>query len=274
MSSVVLIGLGNMGRKYLSKFTELGLKPTLCDLNERLRDEFKNYNFYCFYTDIGEIPEKVFAVVNPEHHPSIAEHFLSKGSYVFLEKPPALSSEEFKLLVEKFGTEKLGVSEIERYSYAVRGLKDLKPLRLTIRRLNPRKGYINPFWDIGWHDFYLLLYLFGDFEITEVEQLGKYHYRASGFLKNGVPFEYQLAWEYSGPVRRDWEIETPEGLLTLDFLNERRLLNGEVVSERNKGDKLLEMVQDVLNDSYDTASAERALKILEKLEEIKGKFGI
>jgi predicted dehydrogenase len=272
--SVLLIGLGNMGRKYLSKFEELGLKPTLCDLNSALKEEFKNYNFYCYYDRIEETPQKVFVVVNPEHHPRIAEYFLSKGSSVFLEKPPALSSKEFQTLLERFGSKNLAVSEIERYSVAVRDLKNLNPERVSIKRLNPRKGYINPFWDIGWHDFYLLLYLFRDFKITEVEKLGKYHYLARGYLKNGAPLEYELAWEYGGAVRRDWSLQTPEGELVLDFLNERRLLNGRVVAERTEGDKLREMVEDFLKDNYNAASADRALKVLKKLEKLKERFEI
>ncbi len=274
MSSVLLVGLGNMGKKYLSKLTALGLKPALCDRDESLREQLKGFPFYCLHTKVEKTPEITFIVVNPEYHTEIARYFLRKGSYVFLEKPPALSSKEFKTLLEEFGNEKLGVSEIERYSYAVRGLGKVKPLKLKIKRLNPRRGYINPLWDIGWHDFYLLLHLFGDFEIENLQRRGKFFYTLSGRLKDGTPFEYSLAWEHKGETERKWEIETPGGLLVLDFLNERRTLNGKVLAERKEGDKLSEMIRDVLAGRYDKNSALRALRVLEKLEGIKERFGI
>jgi len=102
MAKVLLIGLGNMGRKYLKKFEELGIKPSLCDINENLRGEFEDYPFFCSYKDLKDTPEKVFVAVNPQYHPEIAAHFLERGSYVFLEKPPALSVGELIPLVEKY----------------------------------------------------------------------------------------------------------------------------------------------------------------------------
>ncbi|HIP86124.1 MAG TPA: gfo/Idh/MocA family oxidoreductase, partial [Aquifex sp.] len=51
-STVVLVGLGNMGRKYLNKLLELNVKPTLCDLNFELKREFQNFPFYHSYRDI------------------------------------------------------------------------------------------------------------------------------------------------------------------------------------------------------------------------------
>jgi UDP-N-acetylglucosamine 3-dehydrogenase len=266
MSSVLLVGLGNMGRKYLNKFLELGLKPTLCDINEKLKEEFKEFNFYCFYDEI-EKHDKVFVAVNPKYHPRIAEYYLSKGSYVFLEKPPALNYEEFKKLVEKFGSENLGVSEIERYSYAVKGFEVPKKVKsIEIFRLNRGKGYINPIWDLAWHDFYLLLYLFGDFEMTETSKIGEYHYTIEGFTEKGIPFRLSVAWNYPKEVKRYWSIKTEKGEIVLDFLNERRLENGKVTSERKEKDKLREMVEDVLENRYDASSVKRALKILKKLE--------
>jgi len=212
MSSVLLIGLGNMGRKYLKKFSELGLKPTLCDINSELQREFKNYNFYCFYDRVEGKPEKVFAMVDPRKHVEIARHFLPKGAYVFLEKPPSLGYEEFRKLVEDFGSEKLGVSEIERYSYAVKGLdlKNVSVKSLEIYRLNRGRGYINPVWDLAWHDLYLLLHLFGDIKIEMVNREGEYFYTLEGFAKGNIPFTLKVAWNHE-PVKREWLIETEGG---------------------------------------------------------------
>jgi len=267
--SVLLIGLGNMGRKYLSKFRELGLKPSLCDINPDLQREFKDYPFYCLYGDIEEDHEKVFVMVNPKDHPRIAKFFLQRGSYVFLEKPPALSYKEFKELVEEFGNENLGVSEIERYSYAFRGLDFSKlPLEeIEIYRLNGGKGYINPVWDLAWHDLYLLLTAFGDLKITDLRREEEFFYTIKGEVKGEIPFVLKVAWNHT-PVRREWILKTAKGEVLLDFLNERRFEGGRITSERRQGDKLLEMVKDVLNDTYDGNSVKRALKLLKVLEEI------
>ena len=258
-----------MGRKYLSKFEQLGLKPSLCDINPDLQREFRDYTFYCLYEEVERDPDTVFVMVNPKHHPSIAKHFLQRGSYVFLEKPPALSYKDFADLVEEFGSENLGVSEIERYSYAVRGLdlRDLSVEKIEIFRLNRGKGYINPLWDLAWHDLYLLLYLFGDLRIHSAERRGEFLYTLKGEVGNGIPFELSVAWNHS-PVRREWVIKTSKGEMVLDFLNERRVENGIITSERKENDKLLEMVRDVLNRSYDRGSVDRALTLLRELERI------
>ena len=267
--SVLLVGLGNMGRKYLSKFEQLGLKPSLCDINPELQREFRNYTFYCLYEEVEKNPDTVFVMVNPKHHPSIAKHFLQRGSYVFLEKPPALSYKEFADLVGEFGGKNLGVSEIERYSYAVRGLnpKDLKVEKIEIFRLNRGRGYINPLWDLAWHDLYLLLYLFGEINVLSAEREGEYLYTLKGEVGKGIPFTLKVAWNYT-PVRREWILKTDKGEVVLDFLNERRVENGVVTSERKGNDKLLEMVGDVLNRTYDGNSVERALTLLRELEKI------
>ena len=269
MSSLLLIGLGNMGRKYLNKFLELGLKPTLCDLKEELKEEFKEFSFYCFYDQIEEKPRKVFIMVNPKFHPSVARHFLQKGSYVFLEKPPALSFGEFKDLLDRFGKENLGVSEIERYSYAVRGFKPnlYRVERIVINRLNRGFGYINPLWDLAWHDLYLLLYLFGEFEIEEVNQKGKNFYTLLGRVKGNIPFELNVAWGHN-PSLRKWLLETEQGEVLFDFLKEERHEGGNLTSRRKEGDKLKEMVLDVLKGTYDSESVDRALFILKALERV------
>ena len=271
MSKVVLIGLGNMGKKYLNKFLELGIKPTLCDIDKSALQLYSDFESFCFYEDIAPSgKEKVFVAVNPESHPKIAEHFLKGGAYVFLEKPPAVDFKTFFRLVERYGTSNLGVSEIERYSYAV---KDFTPPpdveRIEIKRLNRGKGYINPLWDLAWHDLYLLLYLFGDIELKNVHRLGTYHYLITGRVKN-IPLSLEVAWNYP-EVDRSWRIYTPKGDIVFDFLNERRVEFGRVTSKRKSKDKLLEMVEDVLKGTYDRNSVYRALRILEELEKLEQK---
>ena len=50
---ILLVGLGNMGSKYLRKLEELSLKPLLCDIDESKAKE-TNHPFYCHYGDVKE----------------------------------------------------------------------------------------------------------------------------------------------------------------------------------------------------------------------------
>ncbi|NPB05165.1 MAG: Gfo/Idh/MocA family oxidoreductase [Aquificae bacterium] len=273
MERVVLVGLGNMGRKYLKKFLELGRKPVLCDANAALRSLYPDFEFFTSFEEVGPSgEEKVVVAIRPEDHPAAARHFLRAGSTVLLEKPPAPSAAEFEKLLEEFGGEKLLVSEVERYSYAVRNFSpppDLK--RIEIRRLGSGRGYINPIWDLAWHDLYLLLLLFEEVKVSAVRKEGRDHYLLLGEA-DGVPFSLEVAWEHPRPQRR-WLLETSSLPVELDFLSERRFEGGVKTSERREGDKLLEAVGDLLSDNYDADSALRALRILKLLEEVRKKEG-
>ncbi len=273
MAKVVLVGLGNMGRKYLSKLLQLGIKPTLCDIDASLREEFESFEFYCFFEEIDPSGgEKVIVAVNPTHHPKIARHFLKEGAKVLLEKPPALLTEEFASLLSEYGTKNLLVSEIERYSHALRGFEPPKDIKkIEIKRLNRGRGYIDPIWDLAWHDLYILLTLFGEVAVEELKKISETHKTLVGKV-DGVPFTLEVAWNHP-TVERSWILETDEGKIVLDFLTERRFEYGKLTSERKGGDKLLEMVSDFLNCSYDRNSAGRALRILRILEKVEPKGG-
>jgi len=265
MPSVLLIGLGNMGSKYLKKFLERGIEPAVCDLD--LSKAPAGLRFYRDFEKIDFVPDLVVAAVDPRNHPRIARRFLPEGSKVFLEKPPAPSSAEFRPLAERYEGS-LFVSEIERYSKALEGFKTKGVTSIEIRRLNPKRGYLDPLWDLGWHDFYLLLDLFKDLGIKRVSKSG-FHYRVEGFA-GGVPFTYEVAWDAERP-ERVWRLETSKGEVVLDFLREERFENGKRVSFRSEGDKLGEMIDDLLKEAYDPASARRAVKVLEVLEGAVGK---
>jgi len=119
---VLLIGLGNMGMKYLAKLEELQELPVLCDI-----DPYKNIGRHPFYCHFGEVKESVgraIVAVNPENHVEIAEKLLSEGVPVLLEKPPALTSREFSRIAHDSNLE---ISEIELYSFPVRSFpKEMK----------------------------------------------------------------------------------------------------------------------------------------------------
>jgi hypothetical protein len=111
---VLLIGLGNMGKKYLSKLEEMGKLPVLCD-----RDPNKavgSYPFYCHFEEVQEPTKAVIIAVDPAEHVRLAKFFLENGASVLLEKPPAFSKREF---MEIYHHPTLYISEIESFSSAL-----------------------------------------------------------------------------------------------------------------------------------------------------------
>lgn len=70
---------------------------------EKLRRTQEEYHCSC-YTSTTEMYEKetldaVIISVSPEMHPTLAKEALERGIHVFLEKPPAMSSEEVRQLL-------------------------------------------------------------------------------------------------------------------------------------------------------------------------------
>jgi len=261
---VLLIGLGNMGKKYLRKIKELGLNPVLCDIDPEKSKVCDECPFYCHVGDIKEEIQKVIIAVDPKEHVKLAKEFLEKGIPVLLEKPPALTSKEFEEIAQDSNLE---ISEIELYSEAVKHFPlNVQPEEITIERLNKGKGYINPLWDLAWHDLYILQYLFGDVQAEGVRKNGEV-WELKGRVKN-APFTIRVAWNYPGKQKRMWEIKTKDGKIFMDFINEE-IVYGNYKRQRMYGDKLGEMVQDFLSGVRREGSTRRALKNLKILESLK-----
>ncbi len=260
---ILLIGLGNMGSKYLRKLEELSLKPLLCDV-DRGKVEKTGYPFYCHYGDVEEEISGVIVAVNPEEHVKIAEEFLSRGTPVLLEKPPSLKSEEFRRIADN---PLLEISEVELYSEAVKRFPmDVEVKSIRIERLNKGRGYINPVWDLAWHDLYILQYLFGNVSLKDIRE-GKV-WELEGIVGKEIPFTIRLAWNYEGEVSRRWLVETREGReIVMDFYREEIRYNG-TVRTREWGDKLREMVVDFVQGVRREGSRKRALRNLELIEGI------
>ena len=259
---ILLIGLGNMGSKYLNKLQEIGIVPVLCDLDPSKTDLCEVCPFYCHFGDVQEEISKVVIAVNPEDHVRVAREFLSKGVPVLLEKPPATTSEEFRKIAD---TPLLEISEIELYSHPVKSFpKALEVSSILIERLNKGRGYINPLWDLAWHDLYILQFLFGEVELKNYRSGKVWELEGSA---GGVPFLLRTAWEYEGEVVRRWILETSQGEVIMDFLREALHFNGKTTSRKN-GDKLREMVDDFLRGNRREGSTKRALRNLELLESL------
>jgi predicted dehydrogenase len=95
------------------------------------------------------------------------------GKHVFVEKPMAYSSEEAESMVytsEKLN-KKLAVGHVFQFAPAVRKIKELikkktigKVLHITSTRINlgPPETEVDVIWDLGPHDFSIILYLLNE----------------------------------------------------------------------------------------------------------------
>ena len=252
---ILLVGLGNMGNKYFWKLEQMGEKLILCDVDPS--KEKKPHPFYCHFGDVKEELRAVIVAVDPREHVGIAKEFLKRGVPVLLEKPPALSSEEFENIKDYQG---LYVSEIESYSVCVEFLR--KPKKsLRIQRYGRGRGYISPLWDLAWHDLYLLQRISKNISLEDIS-VEENVWTIRGLLDH-VPFSLSVAWEHPDP-KRVWYIDEE---IVLDFGQERVYQDGKLIKEGNR-DKLKLMVEDFLQGKFDRESVERAytnLKLLEKL---------
>ncbi len=253
---ILVIGLGNMGKKYLLKLEELGKLPVLCD-----RDPNKaidDYPFYCHLEDVQEDIGAVIIAVDPKDHVKLARDFLDKGVPVLLEKPPALTYLEF---MQVYHYPNLYISEIESFSTCLNYFpKNVKTL--SIERLGKGRGYISPLWDLAWHDLYLLQRFFKEIEIESLKAGDVWELKGKA---DSVDFTIRVAWEHPNPGRR-WIINN--GSLLLDFAKEEVWENGNLI-HRSNTDKLGAMLKTFLSGKFDGKSKERALKNIILLERIK-----
>lgn len=262
---ILLVGLGNMGSKYLRKLRELNLKPIVCDTDLQKSELCKDCPFYCNIGDVKEEISYAIVTVNPENHIKVAKELLNRGIPVLLEKPPALSSEEFLKIAN---SPLLEISEIELYSEVVKSFpSQINPKEILIERLNKGSGYINPLWDLAWHDFYILQYLFGDIKLEKVSK-NKLIWEVKGRVKGEIPFTLRVAWNYPDEQVRRWTVKTDKEDIVMDFQKEE-ITYGDFKRERIYGDKLREMVQDFVEGIRREGSRERALKNLRLLEKLK-----
>ncbi|QWK13214.1 MAG: Gfo/Idh/MocA family oxidoreductase [Aquificota bacterium] len=251
---VLIVGLGNMGRKYLSKLEELGQKLVACDID--LQKATDKYPFYCHLGEVKEELKAVIVAIDPIAHVSVSENFLEKGIPVLLEKPPALSIKDFEKI---YHYPNLYVSEVETFSSCLKFFPK-KVENIQIERLGKGKGYISPLWDLAWHDLYLLQLFFEDIKIERltVNKVWELHGRA-----DDVPFSIRTAWQYPEPSRR-WVING--GQVILDFAREEVRVGNKLIHREEKRDKLRLMLESFIKGDFDHKSRERAKKNLMLLE--------
>jgi len=263
---VAIVGVGNMGRHYASKFKILGYSPILVDTNPNILEKYDES--YRKYTNLDEALNKedieyMFIATSPKLHIPLAKKALERNINTMIEKPPTLNPKELEEainLAEKNGVY-LGVSEIELRSSVVRNFqKDSKVNVIQAYRLNARSGYINPFFDLAWHDIYILQYLFGNIKLKQVEDKGDI-FEIYGETDK-TDFFLQVAWNYPN-VRREWILKTKEGEIIFDFVNDTIKYPDGIQEKKDNTDKLELMIkQFIQNPSFE--SSYRALQILEE----------
>ena len=263
---VAIVGVGNMGRHYASKFKILGYSPILVDTNPNILEKYDES--YRKYTNLDEALNKedieyMFIVTSPKLHIPLAKKALERNINTMIEKPPTSNQKELEEainLAEKNGVY-LGVSEIELRSSVVRNFqKDSKVNDIQAYRLNVRSGYINPFFDLAWHDIYILQYLFGNIKLKQVKDKGDI-FEIYGETDK-TDFFLQVAWNYPN-VRRKWILKTKEGEIIFDFVNDTIKYPDGRQEKKDNTDKLELMIkQFIQNPSFE--SSYRALQILEE----------
>jgi len=261
-----------MGSKYLKKFDLLGYDTVVVDVDgeklSKLPDSFKKY------TDLDDALERedithLFVATSPNLHVPIAKKGLERGINVMVEKPPSLNPEELEEAIDLAHSKGvvLAVSEIELRSSSVRNLKKPQKVKnLQAYRLNLGKGYINPFYDLAWHDLYIISYLLGGFTIKKVVDRGNL-FDIEGETGEGS-FTLQVAWNHSF-LKREWLMETEEGQVVLDFVEDRIIYGDGTTVEKDGVDKLELMIkQFTASPSFE--SSYRALNILKEFEKFSG----
>ncbi len=263
-----IVGTGNMGSHYVKKADILGYDTVLIDKDEnqlkKHPDRFKKY------TDLEEALKNeeldfLFIATDPRSHIPLAKKALEREINVMVEKPPSIDPLQLEEAIDLAQRKNvfLGVSEIELRSSSIRNLKkEDKVYQVEAYRLNLRSGYINPFYDLAWHDLYIFSYLFGDVKIKKVIDKGNIFEVFGETPEN--EFFLQVAWN-NPYVRREWILKSDKGNTILNFVEDLiKYPSGEVVQKDNV-DKLELMIKEFIqNPSFD--SSFRALNILKEFK--------
>jgi predicted dehydrogenase len=166
------------------------------------------------------------------------------GKHVFVEKPLSFSTEEAESMVYTAGNlgKKLAVGHVFQFAPAVRKIKELlkkktigKILHITSTRINlgPPETEVDVIWDLGPHDFSIILYLLGEapWKVNSVRNEYPFGAFNSGTSKNkkkltnnahidlsfksGITAHIHLGWLSSNKIRL-MQIFGSEGTLVYD----------------------------------------------------------
>jgi predicted dehydrogenase len=177
-------------------------------------------------------------------HREIAEEAMLLGKHVFVEKPLSYSTEEAEAMVDtaKRLGKKLAVGHVFQFAPAVRKIKELlkkkvigKVLHITSNRVNlgPPESEVDVIWDLGPHDFSIILYLLGESPWKVQSIRNEYPFGAFNnpkskskhqltnnahidlSFKSGITAHINLSWLSSNKIRL-MQIFGTEGTLVYD----------------------------------------------------------
>jgi predicted dehydrogenase len=173
--------MGYWGPKLLRNFQSLSncKVKKVSDLKtgrlEFIRKEFPGVETTKNYREIlkDRTISAVVIATSVTTHREIAEEAMFMGKHVFVEKPLAFTLEEAQSMVStaKELDKKLAVGHVFQFAPAVRKIKELlkmkaigKVLHITSTRINlgPPESEVDVIWDLGPHDFSIILYLLGE----------------------------------------------------------------------------------------------------------------
>lgn len=198
-------------------------------------------------------------------HREIAEEAMFLGKHVFVEKPLALSIEEAESMVYTSGKleKKLAVGHVFQFAPAVMKIKELlkkkiigKVLHITSTRINlgPPETEVDVIWDLGPHDYSIILHLLGESPWKVNSTRNEYPFGTSNkpgsktknrltnnahidlSFKSGITAHIHLGWLSSNKMRL-MQIFGTEGTLVYDemlALDGKLKLYGKGVDNRIK----------------------------------------
>jgi len=269
--NIGVIGCGYWGPKLIRNFASIPdcrVKRASDLKHGRLEFVKKEFPYIETSKDFRDILKdksiNAVAVATPvSTHREIAEEAMFLGKHVFVEKPLAKSSEEAEALVNtahKLG-KKLAVGHVFQFAPAVRKIKELlrkkvigKVLHISSTRINlgPPDSDVDVIWDLGPHDFSIILHLldevpwkvectkntypFGTFNLQSSKKhlINNAHIDLS--FKSGITSHIHLGWLSSNKMRL-MQIFGTEGTLVYDemlALDGKLKLYGKGVDNRIK----------------------------------------
>ncbi len=213
---------------------------------EFIKKEFPTVEVTKDYRDIlGDKSINAVVIATPvTTHREIAEEAMLLGKHVFVEKPLSYSAEEAESMVYTAGKlgKKLAVGHVFQFAPAVRKIKELlkkktigKVLHITSTRINlgPPETEVDVIWDLGPHDFSIILYLLGEAPWKVNSVRNEYPFGAFNSpksknkckltnnahidlsFKSGVTSHIHLGWLSSNKIRL-MQIFGSEGTLVYD----------------------------------------------------------
>ncbi|MDE7389143.1 MAG: Gfo/Idh/MocA family oxidoreductase [Muribaculaceae bacterium] len=119
----------------------------------------------------------VFVCTSPRSHFSICSRLIEAGKFVFVEKPPCLTSGELKSLIEADVYKKTMVGMQKRYSPLIQTLRERlsgnAPLSYTMTYRTGPFPEGDPLTELFIHPLDLAIHLFGAAEIKDIQQMGR-----------------------------------------------------------------------------------------------------